>query len=336
LIVKAKPTIGPAAMTMEDLAVLAGVSKITISRALRDSALVAPETRALIQRLAQQHGYKLNVSARNLRLQRSRMIEVVVEMRPAADRPMSDPYPLELLGGICQELTTAGYSVLLQAPPSGGLLPSHTADGIILLGQGPHGDAVRELAKAGLPMVVWGAEDPAGSTIVVGSDNRQGGEIAAKRLLALGRRNLVFLGDTDHAEVAARHAGFVETLASAGDTTVITIRPTGFTFSGGNEAIRALLRSAGGTFDGLFAASDLLAIGAISALTDVGLAIPDAVSVIGYDDTPMAASFVPPLTSIHQDWREGGALLAKKILLRIEGETVHSEMLPTRLVVRGS
>src|SRR5579859_4216187 len=162
--VKARPTSGPPAMTMADLAVLAGVSKITISRALRDSALVAPETRSLIQKLAQQHGYKLNVSARNLRLQRSRTIEVVVEMSPAVDRPMSDPYPLELLGGICQELTTVGYSVLLQAQPAAASQPAHAAEGIILLGQGPHGDAVRELAKSGLPMVVWGAEDPAGST----------------------------------------------------------------------------------------------------------------------------------------------------------------------------
>lgn len=333
MLVKAKSTSGPAAMTMEDLAGLAGVSKITISRALRDSALVAPDTRALIQKLAQQHGYKLNVSARNLRLQRSRMIEVVVEMSPAADRPMSDPYPLELLGGICQELTTAGYSMLLQAPPTEGPLLGHAADGIILLGQGRHGDAVRELAKSGLPMVVWGAEDPVGSTIVVGSDNRQGGETAARRFLSLGCKDLVFLGDTDHAEVAARHAGFAETLAAAG-AFLITLRPNAFTFGGGNEAVRALLRSSAVSFDGLFAASDLLAIGAISALTDAGRPVPDAVSVIGYDDTPMAASFVPPLTSIHQDWREGGALLAKKILQRIDGETVYSEMLPTRLVVR--
>jgi len=321
-------------MTMEDLAQLAGVSKITISRALRDSPLVAPETRALIQRLAQEHGYKLNVSARNLRLQRSRMVEVVVEMRPATDRPMSDPYPLELLGGICQELTTLGYSVLLQAQPEAMRFPTHAADGIILLGQGPHGDAVRELAKSGLPMVVWGAEDPASPATVVGSDNRQGGVLAAERLLALGRRRLVFLGDTDHAEVAARCAGFTESAQAAG-AEVATARPDGFTFGGGDRAIRALLAQSAAP-DGIFAASDLLAMGAIGALSDAGLAVPHTVSVIGCDDTPMGASFVPPLTSIQQDWRQGGALLAKKILHLIEGEATKSEMLPTKLVVRGS
>lgn len=321
-------------MTMEDLANLAGVSKITISRALRDSPLVAPETRAAIQKLAQEHGYKLNVSARNLRLQQSRMVEVVVEMRPAADRPMSDPYPLELLGGICQELTTVGYSVLLQAQPEAMRFSSQGADGIILLGQGPHGDAVRALAKSGLPMVVWGAEDPASPAVVVGSDNRQGGAVAAARLLALGRRRLVFLGDIDHAEIAARCAGFTEAATAAG-ATVTAARPDGFTFGGGDRAVRALL-AAGTAPDGIFAASDLLAMGAIGALTDAGLSVPEAVSVIGCDNTPMGASFVPPLTSIHQDWRQGGILLAKKILQMIEGEPVQSEMLPTQLVVRGS
>jgi DNA-binding LacI/PurR family transcriptional regulator len=81
---------------------LAGVSKITVSRALRDSPLVTPETREKVRALAEQHGYRLNVSARNLRMGRSYSVAVVVEMTPVRGRPMSDPYPLELLGGITQ------------------------------------------------------------------------------------------------------------------------------------------------------------------------------------------------------------------------------------------
>src|ERR1700739_745296 len=100
-------------MTMEDLAAIAGVSAITVSRALRNSPLVTEKTRAKIRAVAEQHGYRLNISARNLRLRRSYSVAVVVEMAPAKNRPMSDAYPLDLLGGITQELTTAGYSVLL-------------------------------------------------------------------------------------------------------------------------------------------------------------------------------------------------------------------------------
>ena len=104
----AKPDSG---LTMEDLAQLAGVSKITVSRALRNSPLVTEATRDKVRRVAEEQGYRFNVSARNLRMGRSYSVAVVVEMTPAKGRPMSDPYPLELLGGITQELTTAGYSV---------------------------------------------------------------------------------------------------------------------------------------------------------------------------------------------------------------------------------
>ena len=124
------------ALTMEDLAKLAGVSKITVSRALRDSPLVTVETREKIRALAEQQGYRLNVSARNLRMGRSYSVAVVVEMTPVRGRPMSDPYPLELLGGITQELTTAGYSAVLTSKQLMNTAPVQGADGLILLGQG--------------------------------------------------------------------------------------------------------------------------------------------------------------------------------------------------------
>jgi DNA-binding LacI/PurR family transcriptional regulator len=118
------------ALTMEDLAKLAGVSKITVSRALRDSPLVTVETREKVRALAEQQGYRLNVSARNLRMGRSYSVAVVVEMTPVqSGRPMSDPYPLELLGGITQELTTAGYSVVLTSKQLMNTAPVQGADG---------------------------------------------------------------------------------------------------------------------------------------------------------------------------------------------------------------
>ena len=142
---------------MEDLAAIAGVSAITVSRALRNSPLVTEKTRAKVREIAEQQGYRLNISARNLRLRRSYSVAVVVEMTPAKNRPMSDPYPLDLLGGITQELTTAGYSVLLTSKQLIDTAPVQSADGMILLGQGPHGEAVQALQRTGLPLVVCGA-----------------------------------------------------------------------------------------------------------------------------------------------------------------------------------
>jgi DNA-binding LacI/PurR family transcriptional regulator len=320
------------ALTMEDLAKLAGVSKITVSRALRDSPLVTQETRDKIRQLANEQGYRLNISARNLRMRRSYSVAVVVEMTPVRGRPMSDPYPLELLGGITQELTTAGYSVVLTSKQLMNTAPVQGADGLILLGQGSHGEAVRTLQQTGMPLVVWGAPEPDTDYIVVGSDNRKGGISAAERFIAQGRQKLVFLGDVDHAEVQERCAGFID--AMGGQAMVHIIRPKAFTFEAGFDSISALLKKKGASFDGVFAASDLLAMGAIRALAEKNLRVPENVSVIGYDDTPSAASFVPPLTSVHQYLRDGGVLLAKKMLGLIDGHPVQSEMLPTMLMVR--
>jgi len=318
--------------TMEDLAKLAGVSKITVSRALRDSPLVTEETRQKIRAIAEAQGYRFNISARNLRMGRSYSVAVVVEMTPEKGRPMSDPYPMELLGGITQELTTAGYSVVLTSKQLLDTAPVQGADGLILLGQGSHGVAVKTLQKANLPLVVWGAPEPGSDTIVVGSDNRKGGVSVAHRFIELGRKKLVFLGDVDHAEVQERCAGFID--AMSGQGTVHIIRPKAFTFEAGFDCISSLLKKKGQAFDGVFAASDLLAMGAIRALAERNLRVPEIVSVIGYDDTPGAASFVPPLTSVHQYLRDGGVLLARKMLDLMNGQPVTSETLPTTLTVR--
>lgn len=321
-------------LTMADLARLAGVSKITVSRAMGDSALVNPETRARVRELARQHGYSLNVTARNLRLRRSHTVAVIVEMAPSPERPMSGPYPLELLGGISQELTSAGYSVLLSAR-HGAITPAtQAADGVILLGQGAHEDAVHTVEGWRMPTVIWGADMGAGH-VVVGSDNRHAGASVAEHFLAAGRRLPCFIGDLDHAENAERFAGFRNALAAKG-ITPSHIGEVGFTADAAAKAVAALLARGSFQADAIFAVSDLLAMGAIQALHGHGIRVPEAVSVVGYDDTPMGASFVPALSSVHQDLYQGGMLLARKVLALIDGKPVSSEYLPTRLVIRGT
>jgi DNA-binding LacI/PurR family transcriptional regulator len=298
-------------LTMDDLAALAGVSKVTVSRALGDNDLVAPETRKKVQDLAAKHGYKVNLHARNLRLQKSYTVAVVVEMTPSA-----------------------GYNLLLTTGRGSREDQIHAADGAILLGQGMGDDAVRRVAESGAPFVVWGAPHPGQDYVVVGTDNEQGGVLAAERLLALGRKRLVFLGDTAHAELAARLSGYRRTIEAAGAQLAANLTCP-FTFVGGFNAVESLLAK-GVQFDGLFCGSDLVAMGAVRSLTDHGLAVPDDVSVIGYDDTPMAANFVPPLTSIHQNWREGGILLGEKILSLIDGHQPTSEVMPASISIRTS
>ena len=325
---------GPSNPTMADLAELAGLSKITVSRALSDSPLVNLETRERIQALARQHGYKLNINARNLRLRRSHTVAVIVEMKPSNDRTMFDPYPLILLGGISQELTAAGYSVLLTTRQGASAAAVQAADGLILLGQGVHQDAVRRFDKLGLPMVVWGASSTGDAHVVVGSDNALGGATVAAHFIAQGRRHPVFIGNPSHPEIYQRLNGFVDALALHGVKPLL-MRRDDFTPDSGAEAVYSL-HARKVRFDAIFACSDLLAMGAIRATLELGHAIPKEVSVVGYDDMPLGASFLPPLSSVRQDWQEGGILLARKLLALIHGQSAQSEMLPVSLIVRAT
>ena len=319
---------------MADLARLAGVSKITVSRAMSDTTLVNVKTRARVRALAAKFGYKLNASARNLRLRRSHTVAVVVEMTPTADRPMSHPYPLDLLGGILQELSSKSFSVLLTTRQGASLPAIQSADAVILLGQGVRLDAVRLFEQLQLPLVVWGAPDGDAGHVVVGSDNRQGGAQAAERFIAIGRRHPVFIGDVAHAELAERQAGFEAALRAEG-VGAGKVHCAGFTMEAGTLAIESLIK-AGTLFDAIFAGNDLLAMGAVRALVGHAKRVPEDVSVIGYDDTLLGATFTPPLTTVHQNWSDVGRLLARKALALIQGESVESEVLSTYLVVRAT
>jgi DNA-binding LacI/PurR family transcriptional regulator len=319
---------------MADLAKLAGLSKITVSRALGESPLVNPETRKRIRDLAQRHGYKLNISARNLRLRRSHTVAVIVEMKPSTDRTMFDPYPLGLLGGISQELTSAGYCVLLTTRHGAAAAAVQAADGVILLGQGVHQDAVHRFDKLGVPMEVWGAGLAGDKHVVVGSDNRLGGAVVADHFFALGRRRPVFIGNPSHPEIYDRLSGFVDALGVHGIKPLL-MRREEFNPHSGLGAVHSL-HARKVRFDAIFACSDLLAMGAIRGIQEIGRSVPGDVSVVGYDDMPLGASFLPPLSSVRQDWQEGGVLLARKVLALIRGESADSEALPVSLVIRST
>jgi DNA-binding LacI/PurR family transcriptional regulator len=321
-------------VTMADLARLAGVSKITVSRAMGESAIVNAKTRAKIRALAVRHGYKLNVSARNLRLRRDHTVAVIVEMTPSADRPMSHPYPLDLLGGILQELADNNFSALVTTRRGASLPTIQSADAVILLGQGAHLDAVHMFEHLRVPLVIWGANKGDGGRVVVGSDNRQGGAAAAERFVSIGRRHAVFLGDTSHAELAERLAGFESALAPHG-IHATELRCKDFTIEAGYRAVKSLVQRHH-RFDAVFAGSDLLAMGAVRALSELGHSVPADVSVIGYDDMLLAASFIPPLTTVHQNWSDGGRLLARKALALVNDQPAESEMLPNHLVIRAT
>lgn len=316
---------------MDDLATLAGVSKITISRALKDSPLVRASVRQRIQELARTHGYRLNTAARNLRLRRNHSITAVIEMTPNADRTMSDPIILAALGGLLQVATGAGYRIILTTLAQM-LQSSHDdSDGIILLGQGTNPEALDRLSELGLPLVVWGTpRESDGDWLTIGSDNRAGGRFIGEHLASLGRRHILFLGDPAHPEIADRLDAIRE--ASGAE---IVVQPSEFGIGAGSLAMKAAL-AGGWKGDAVAAASDSIALGALTALQEAGIAIPAEVAITGYDGIPASATAAVPLTTVRQNWERAGELVGSTLLQWLDGGRPRAELLPVELIVRAS
>jgi DNA-binding LacI/PurR family transcriptional regulator len=330
------------AITMSDVARLAGVSKSTVSRALADSPLVNSQTRELIKSIARQHGYKVNLKARNFRLRQTHTIAVVIPLAHEAEQHISDPFFLDLLGSIADSLADSGYDLLLtkeatdRASWLADVVDTQRCDGVILIGQSSQQETIDQVAKDFRKLVVWGAQLPGQHYCTVGSDNRLGGAMAVRHLLGLGRRRIAFLGNKALPEIALRHAGWADALREAG------IRPDPLlevpAHFGANAAYRSMvaLIENGTGFDAVFATSDVIAMAAIRAMSERGITVPDDVSVVGYDDITMAAYYTPALTTVRQDTATGGRRLVECLLATLRGETPASVMLPTELIVRRS
>lgn len=185
-------------------------------------------------------------------------------------------------------------------------------------------------------MAVWGSKIEGQSYISVGSDNFQGGALATEHLIASGRRRIAFLGDDQLPEVAPRFAGYRHALEQHGlefDTRLHA--RSHFLSEDAYRLTRAMLKKTDPP-DGLFAASDVIAVGAIRALVEAGHRVPQDISLVGFDDIPLAAYSQPPLTTVRQDLGLAARLLVDRLLALIAGESVESVEMAVKLVVRES
>ena len=327
---------------MADIARLAGVSVSTVSRALSGSSLVNAETRDRIAELARSLNYSINVGAQNLRLRQNKTVAVVVPHDPATGQHLTDPFFLSLIGSLADVLTERGYEMLLTRVPAERLDQAaqafHTgrAVGIVLVGQWHHHDQLNAMAMRNVPLVVWGAQMRQQLYATVGGDNLTGGRLATAHLLAQGARRVLFFGDSDLPEVGLRLQGWRDAHAEAGVAVdEELVRQVPFVPEAITREVERIVRCRL-AFDALFAASDLSAMTAISALRRHHLAVPEAVRVVGYDDITLAAHFHPPLSTVRQPMDLAAAALVDSLLAQLAGERVGSKLLPTELVVRQS
>lgn len=328
---------------LEDLADLAGVSVATVSRALNDSPLVSQKTRDRVQKLARRHHYqgRSGLSRRQTASQTPKF-SVIIPAPQGRDARMTDPFMLQLFGGVADAAeSVAADLVMPHRRPSdedafATLLEQDQSDGLLILGQSRFHEQLNRLADAGRPLVVWGAQLDNQRYCTVGSDNFEGGRRATNHLIRLGSRRLAFLGQFAAPEVRLRLEGYRAALRDQGlREEPGLLQDTGLTVDSALDAVSHLINSRIG-FDGIVAASDLVALGAIQALERRGASVPGDVKVIGYDDIEMATYSSPPLTTVQQDVFRAGRLMVLKLLRQINGETVQSEKLTTDVIVRQS
>ncbi|HEX2083969.1 MAG TPA: LacI family DNA-binding transcriptional regulator [Xanthomonadaceae bacterium] len=332
--------------TSFDIAYLVGVSQSTVSRALRGSPLVNPETTRRILEAAEQLNYKVDKHASSLRTQRAGTLALLLFEDPTSDESHINPFFLPMLSAITRACATHGQDLLISFQQlshdwHADYGDSKKADGLILLGYGDYLaylGKLHKLVEQGTPFVRWGAVMPDQPGISIGCDNIGGGRQAGAHLLACGRRRIAFLGDASshYPEFLDRFLGCEAALRDAGLALDRALQVDAESSEDmGYEAARELMRR-GAIFDAIFAGSDLIAIGALRALAEAGLRVPEDVAVVGFDDIPAARIATPALTTIRQDTVRAGELLVDTLVRLIDNETVESRRLPTELVVRRS
>lgn len=325
-----------------DVARAADVSLATASRALAEPTLVHQETQERVRDAAAMLGYVPHGIARALASRRSRTIGAVL---PTIDNPIFATAAQTL----ARALSSASYTLLVASheyDPETEIavtraLIERGVDGLMLVGLDHTPELFHTVAQAGVPCELSWALDTSGYHHCVGFSNREASFRSTQHLLDLGHQRFAALsGYTQNNDRAReRLAGMRDALAARHiDLPAERIVETSFSLRSGSTALLSLWERCGrDAFTALVCGNDLLALGAMLACAAHGVAVPQSLSVVGYDDIELAAEFVPALTTIHVPSAEIGQLTAERLLARIAGKReprIHE--IPAELVVRSS
>lgn len=328
--------------TSADVAARAGVSRTTVSFVLNDrpGTHISPSTRTRVLEAAAELGYHPHASARGLAGGRSNTLGFVLRQSP--EQVAGDAALVETLRGLASAARTAGFRVMVEPlDPTDGtyeaLLRAQHADGIIVSGPRIDDIGLVRLAHDGFPIVLQGSL-PGVEAPSVDIDNVSGARSAVEHLIGLGWRRIGCITNAPLAYTAAqeRLAGYRAALAAAGlpyDESLVA--EAAFDAGSGHGAMATLL--ARGPVEAVFVASDVVALGAIAAIREAGLRVPDDISVVGFDDIALAAFFDPPLTTVRLPAYDLGLAAGMALLDRVAGRPVPDRtLLPTELIVRSS
>lgn len=288
------------AITLKEVAERAGVSRSAVSRAFTPGASVSRKMRDRVEKAASDLGYHPNALASSLTTGRTKMIGLV-------SNNFHNPFFLQVFDLFTRGLQERGLRPLLvnltdQTDPQNSIrmLRAYSVDGVIVASSTLPPGFSRAFRDANLPVVhSFGRFSPKPHVDIIGIDNIECGRIAARELIARGYRSVAFMGGPEAAtSTQDRLAGFCETLAQHPQIAVSCSYAEGYTFDAGRAQMQALLQST--PAEAYFCGDDVLSVGALSAISDAGLCVPNDIGVIGLNDMEMARWANINLTTIHQ------------------------------------
>ncbi|MBC7813758.1 MAG: LacI family DNA-binding transcriptional regulator [Burkholderiales bacterium] len=326
-------------LNLEDIAKISGVSRSTVSRVINGHPAVSERTRKKVLQVIQEQNFRPNLAARALVTHQTRTLSLVIPQ--AIAYAFTDPYFPTLIQGVTAKANEFDYAVMLWVGSGDEedrfaerVMNNSLFDGVLIASAVSDDLLIPRLAKAGFPLVIIGPPPQEGLNYI-DVDNQRGAQVAVSHLIRLGWRRIgTIAGPQNMGAARARLEGYRLAMERAGrpvDETLIVYGS--FDEASGYLKMRALLQR---KVDAVFVASDAMAHGALRAIHEHGLRIPEDIAVVGFDDLPMSASTTPALTTVRQPIQDLGSMATQVLIDLINGavsEPCHM-VLGAQLIVR--
>ena len=332
----------PRRATIHDVAAEAGMSHGTVSRVLNSERYVSADARTAVEAAIAKVGYVRNTAARNLKTQRSHAIGMIVHEPHSLF--LEDPNIGTILLGANSVLSDSDYQLVSLVIDSdrdstrvAQYLSGGFVDGVVIVSARAGDPIARAVANIGIPAAFVGHPPDIDGISFVGIDNYGAARAITSRLLDTGRQKVGMIASAlDRDSGQDRLAGFRDALGRSFDERLVVTYPL-YAYGSGLAGVRELLRRAP-DLDGLFAASDAIAAGALDGLREAGRRVPADIGIVGFDDSAWATRCVPQLSTVRQPAAELGRMAAAQVLAQLRGEPIEPSglILPTSIVWRDS